>query len=242
LPSSPGRGTAGALLAGAPAGNRVLPGPAAPPAQALASQVAAAGVPHGPPAPLVPPPSLRIVPVNTEHTWRGGERQVFNLMTGLRGLGHDVELVALPDSALTRRSRDAGLTVTEMAMRSDADAVAAWKLARHLRRRPCDVLHAQTARAHSLALGVRALGGAPRVVVSRRIDFPVRKDPLNRWKYRSRLVSRYIAVAGVIRDVLIQAGVDPGRIEVIHSSIDLSRFDGVGDQRAAVRAELGIPA
>jgi len=77
-------------------------------------------------------------------------------------------------------------------------------------------------------------------VVSRRIDFPVRRDPANRWKYRTRLVDRYIAVAGVIRDVLVAAGVPAARIEVIHSSIDLSRFNGSGE-RDGVRAEFGIP-
>ncbi len=185
---------------------------------------------------------MRIVHVNTERTWRGGESQVFNLMTGLRALGHDVELIGLPGGALAGRCRESGIPVTEMTMRSDADVLAGARIAAHLGRRGCDVLHAQTARAHSLALLARAARAARRLVVSRRIDFPVRRDPANRWKYRTRLVDRYIAVAGVIRDVLVAAGVPAARIEVIHSSIDLSRFSGSGDGRPTARAELGIPA
>jgi L-malate glycosyltransferase len=184
---------------------------------------------------------MRIVHVNTERTWRGGESQVYNLMRGLRGLGHDVELLGMPGGELPARCRAAGLTVTEMEMRSDADVVAGWRAARHLRRHPCDIVHAQTARAHSVALMARLMGGGGRLVVSRRIDFPVRRDPANRFKYRSRLVDRYIAVAGVIRDVLLAGGVAASRIQVIHSSIELSRFGSVGDHRAAVRGELGLP-
>jgi glycosyltransferase involved in cell wall biosynthesis len=184
---------------------------------------------------------MRIVHVNTERTWRGGESQVYNLMRGLRGLGHDVELVGMPGGALPARCRAEGLPVTEVEMRSDADVAAGWMLARHLRRRPCDIVHAQTARAHSLGMMARLMGGGGRLVVSRRIDFPVRRDPANRFKYRSRLVDRYIAVAAVIRDVLVRAGVAASRIEVIHSSIELSRFTSVKDPRDAVREELGLP-
>lgn len=184
---------------------------------------------------------MRIVHVNTERTWRGGESQVYNLMRGLRGMGHEVELMGMPGGALPARCREAGLPVTEVEMRSDADVAAGWRLARHLRKRPAHIVHAQTARAHSIAIMARLLGSGGRLVVSRRIDFPVRRDPANRFKYRSRLVDRYIAVAGVIRDVLVKGGVAPSRIEVIHSSIDLSRFASVGDHRAAVRDEMGLP-
>ncbi|HKY31127.1 MAG TPA: glycosyltransferase family 4 protein [Candidatus Polarisedimenticolia bacterium] len=183
---------------------------------------------------------MRVVHVNTEKTFRGGESQVFNLMLGLRARGIEVEAAALPEGVFAARCREAGLAVTGLAMRSDADLPAAWRLARRLKEAPCDLLHAQTARGHSLAILARLMGARCRVVVSRRIDFPVRRDPLNRWKYRTRLVDRYIAVAGIIRDILLHAGVEPGRVSVIHSSIDLLRFSGEDSARSEARAELGI--
>ena len=125
---------------------------------------------------------MKIVHVNTERTWRGGESQVFNLMRGLARLGHEPRAITLPGSALAERCREAGLPVFELSMRSDADLPAAIRIARHLRRQPCDILHAQTARAHSIGLLVRLLGIPAKLVVSRRIDFPVRRDPFNQWK------------------------------------------------------------
>jgi len=184
---------------------------------------------------------MRVVHVNTERTWRGGESQVFNLMRGLRARGHQVEAVTLPGSALAQRCLEEGLAAVPLRMRSDADLPAAMRLARHLRRNPADILHAQTARAHSIALVARMLGAPARLVVSRRLDFPIRRTPPNLWKYRSRFVDGYIAVAGVIRDILVDAGVRPDRVTVINSSIELNRFTDVGDHRADVRRELGIP-
>ena len=184
---------------------------------------------------------MRIVHVNTERTWRGGESQTFNLMRGLRDLGHEVEAVALPESALAQRCREQAIPVIEQRMRSDADLAAAFRLERLLKKRPFDIMHAQTARAHSIALMARLMGAPAKLVVSRRLDFPIAGNIINRWKYRHRRVDAYVAVADVIRDLLIGAGVGPERVTVINSSIDLARFTGVADQRASVRAELGIP-
>jgi glycosyltransferase involved in cell wall biosynthesis len=162
-------------------------------------------------------------------------------MRGLVRLGHEVEAVTLPGSALMSRCREEGIQVYENRMRSDIDLPAAMRLAGRVKRIPCDILHAQTARAHSIALLARLLGARARLVVSRRLDFPVKRDPANRWKYRSRLVDRYVAVADVIREILIDAGVAPRRITVINSTIDLSRFSAPPGTRDEIRHELGIP-
>ncbi len=184
---------------------------------------------------------MRIVHVNTERTWRGGESQVFNLVRGLRRLGHQVEIVAMPGGVLARRCREESLPVFDLEMRSDADILSAWRLTRRLARFPCDVLHAQTSRAHAIVLLARMLGARARCVVSRRLDFPIRKNLPNLLKYRSARVDAYIAVADVIRDVLVEAGVEAKRVTVINSSIELERFTGTADHRAAVREELGVP-
>lgn len=187
------------------------------------------------------PSSLRIVHVNTEPTWRGGESQVFNLMRGLVSRGHQVEAVTLPESALLARCREASIPATPLSMRGDLDLSAALRLAKHLKRSPSDIVNAQTARAHTLALLASHLGAPGRLVVTRRLDFPIRRDPANLWKYRSRRVARYIAVAGIIRDILIGAGVRGDRVSIVNSSIDLKTFVTSDRHRAEARAELGIP-
>ena len=185
---------------------------------------------------------LRIVHVNTEPTWRGGESQVFNLMRGLVSRGHQVEAVTLPESALLARCREASIPATPISMRGDLHLAAALRLAKHLKHLSPDVVNAQTARGHTLALLASHLGAPGRLVVTRRLDFPIRRDPATLWKYRSRRVARYIAVAGIIRDILIGAGVRGDRVSVVNSSIDLTIFVKSERHRAEARAELGIPS
>ena len=61
--------------------------------------------------------------VNTERTWRGGERQTFLLACGLRDRGHHAEIVCPPGAPLGERARDAGLPVTEMSLRGEIPGV-----------------------------------------------------------------------------------------------------------------------
>lgn len=76
-----------------------------------------------------------------------------------------------------------------------------------IRRFRPDVVAAHTSRAHDLAL----LQPRP-VVVHRRVDFR-RRSP----KYRA--VHGFIAVSRAVRDVLIEGGVDPARIHVVHDAL-----------------------
>lgn len=187
-----------------------------------------------------------ILHVNTEPTWRGGESQAFHLVAGLKAAGHRVCVAALPGSALAERCRSTGIDLFEVGMAGDLDLGAASRLARFARAGSFDVIHAHTARAHAIGLLARWLGAPQKLVVHRRLDFPVSKNFASRWKYRSPRVDLFIAVAAVIRQILIDAGVQAEKVKVVHSSIDLSRFEEARSRRAEIgartRAELGLPA
>jgi len=185
-----------------------------------------------------------VLHINTEPTWRGGESQAFYLVTGLRDRGHRVAVAALPGSALAKRCREAGIDLFEVGMAADLDVGGASRIARHANAKSFDILHAHTARAHAMGLLARLFGARAKLVVHRRLDFPVSSGLAGRLKYRSRKVDLFLAVAGVIRDMLVAAGVPDARIRVVNSSIDLPRFDEARERRARlrteVRSELGI--
>lgn len=187
-----------------------------------------------------------ILHINTEKIWRGGESQVSYLMNGLKAAGHRLCVAALPGSALAARSRDAGIEVFEVKMAGDLDIGAASRLARFARAGRFDILHAHTARAHAIGLLARLLGAPQKLVVARRLDFPVSTNLFSRLKYRSRRVDLFLAVAAAIREILITAGVAPERVRVVNSCIDLARFEEARRRRErdprAVREELGLPA
>jgi glycosyltransferase involved in cell wall biosynthesis len=181
-------------------------------------------------------PPKRILQLNTEHGWRGGENQVLLLAKGLTAAYRPV-VVAQPSSPMAKASRDAGLETTDIAMRGQWHFSAIRALRALIRDQQIAIVHAHTSHAHSLgALACRGTG-VP-LVVTRRVDFALKRGWISRWKY-CRAVARHAAVSEGVRQVMITGGVSPERIEVIHDGIDFARFP---EQNSTLRQEFSLPA
>lgn len=198
------------------------------------------------PAP-VRPRALRVLHLNTEPTWRGGEQQVMYLLDGLRARGVQSLLVAQPGAPMAERARAAGHPVRPLRMRGEVDPLAVLRLHQWLREDRITIVHAHTSHAHTLAaLAALPFGRSrhrPRVVVARRVDFSIFRRSffgLNHLKYLHG-VDCYVTVSEAIRRVLIGDGVPAGRIHCVHSGIDLAKIEGAPARREQVRAELGVP-
>ena len=177
--------------------------------------------------------------INDAPSWRGGEAQTLALCRGLLDRGHRVRLAALPDAPLRTRAQAAGVPVDAVSMAFEFDPSAASSLAHLVRRHELEIVHAHTPHAHTLALLATRLAGRGRVVVSRRVDFPVGRSRgwLSGLKYQA--ADRYLAVSERIREVLIEGGVEPPRVDVVHSAVDPARVRGGDGSR--FRESLGIP-
>jgi glycosyltransferase involved in cell wall biosynthesis len=163
---------------------------------------------------------LRIVHLDTQRGWRGGERQAFWLARALARSGHDSIVAARPDDALAAAALEAGLPLLRCVPLASADPLAAALLRRQLVRRRVDILHAHTANAVTLG-ALATLGTRTRLVVTRRVDFPLNRGPGTRWKY-SRAAA-VIAISRRVRDVLAASGVPAERMTVIADGADLER-------------------
>lgn len=137
----------------------------------------------------------RVLHIDTALEWRGGQQQLAYL---LEGRPSDL-WAGVPDSPLARRTRPPDLVLYPG---NDPRNLL------RLRHPPVDLVAAHTSHAHSAAL----LCGRP-LIVHRRVDVP----PTSIWKYRR--ATRIIAVSQKIRTVLIQAGLSPERIAVVHSGV-----------------------
>ena len=178
---------------------------------------------------------LRIVHLDSGLTWRGGQRQALLLALGLRQRGHEPFLIGSPDSPLSTRARSEGLAVATTPMRADWDLHAAKKIRSRIHAWRADIVHAHDARAHALAM--LALMGRRHVplIVTRRVPFTPRSA---RLKYGHR-IARFIAISAAVRDAMVRGGIDPSRIDVVYSGIELP--SGPVTPRDW-RAELGWPA
>jgi len=168
---------------------------------------------------------MKILHVNTEKMWRGGEQQTLNLLKGLKKRNIASHLLCQPGCPMEERAKKAGIEVFPVAMRGEVDLLASYRLRTHIKRFNCDIIHSHTSHAHTLAF-LASLGTRNRLLVSRRVDFSIFRHSFLRLsgiKYRS-MADYYIAISHKIKNVLVEDGVPRQRIFVVHSGIDPERF------------------
>ncbi len=169
----------------------------------------------------------------------GSVQQMFQAAEGLARRGHRVTVVSRPGEELARRCREAGLELVPLPLRHEGDVGSALRLARLLRARGVEVVHAHKGIAHAVALGASYLVRLPCLVVNRGVSFPLTR--WNRGKYASRRVHRVVAVCEAIRRVVVASGaVDPAKVVVIYAGTDLARFDPTVVDGSGVRRELAV--
>ena len=178
---------------------------------------------------------MRVLHVDPERAFGGGEVQVLCLVRELAARGHRSTLAADPTGALSRAALPADVSVVPLRIANHFDLRAGLALRRLAG--GVDVVHFHTARAHALAPLCRGRGA--RLVVTRRMDYVPAGGPYVRYLY-NHAVDVVIAISEGVRAALRRAGVRDGRIRVVPSAVDLGRVAAPADARVRVRAEWGV--
>ncbi len=165
---------------------------------------------------------MRILQVCSARTLGGGERHVAALANGLAERGHEVFAALSPHSPLTDMLAPLPAeNLFTIRMRNALDITSALKLARVIRERKIDIVHAHLARDYPLAsLAVRRYA---RLVVTRHVLFPLNRLHSLTLSKAAQIIAVSDAVANGLRKQRI---VEERRIRVIHNGIDIERFAG----------------
>lgn len=181
---------------------------------------------------------MRILHIDTEMGWRGGENQLRLLLEGLAPTEAESHLAVRPRSAAeTRLSRLA--PIVACGMRGGFDPIAAFKLAAYCQKHKIDLIDAHTANGHALGLLIKLLLPRLKLVVHRRVDNIPQKNAANRLKYMSTRVDRYIAISEAIRVALVDYGIPSARITVVRSAVPDTPYkalDAAVEKRALAEA------
>jgi glycosyltransferase involved in cell wall biosynthesis len=135
---------------------------------------------------------MKILQVNTEKTWRGGERQTLYNIQGFLQQGHEVELLCRKNFPLHQKAKELDIPIHTISNGLQAILY----LIKHARY--AHIIHAQTASAQMYGVLSSLFHKTP-VVYTRRVDF-VPKGFFTRLKYNR--THKLVAISGAIKSIL----------------------------------------
>lgn len=178
---------------------------------------------------------MKVLLVDLETAWRGGQNQALLILKGLKQRGCDAELVAARGSALGGRAREAGIAVHSVSPGFFRLAAAA-RIRALLNTKRFDLVHANEAHAVSAVWLSRAHRRAP-FVISRRVGYPLRASRVALARYAA--AARIVANSQWVATQAVASGAPEARLTVVYEGAEIpSRF--ASEQRRAARARWGI--
>ncbi len=156
---------------------------------------------------------MKILHLDSGREMRGGQWQVLRLHQSLLESGHESFLLARESGPLLSMTKERRLPCR--ALRS----LKFRELSGNF-----DLVHAHDARSHSSA----AIFSRCPFVVSRRVAFPIRTSVVSRWKYRQP--SRYLAVSRYVARIMVEAGIESPRIDIVYDGVEIPTTPAHGDR------------
>jgi len=179
---------------------------------------------------------VNILYVESSRSWGGQEYRTCLEINWLNAHGHRAWLICNPESQVHSKASELDTQLITMPLRNRFDPLCSWRLWRFCRQNKIDLVKTYSSKDHWICLPLYFFG----IPLSRARCIT---DPIGS---RSRALvfkhgcSQIVADASVIKRQLVEEhGVDPAKIQVIGSAVDLQRFKPPRD-RNKFRREIGV--
>lgn len=135
---------------------------------------------------------MKILELNFERTWRGGERQTVYNSLGFKNAGHDVSILCRRDFPLEKKAKENSINTVPF---SNAFSVLLYLITNGHK---YDVMHVQTSHILTAVVFTKPFHRA-KIIFTRRVDF-VPKGALTRMKYR--MADKLVGVSKAVCDII----------------------------------------
>jgi len=179
----------------------------------------------------------RVLQVATALSWRGGEQQAAYLIEELK---EDVEIFVLCSETSKMESfcKENGITYFTQAKRGGFDLFYAKRLKKICTENKIDLVHVHDAHAHTFSiLAASVFGNETPIILSRRVDFPIKKNVFSYYKYNHSNIKKILCVSDTIKRITAAGIKDASKLATVYSGIDLNKF---ATSSGVLRKELGM--
>jgi glycosyltransferase involved in cell wall biosynthesis len=141
------------------------------------------------------------------------------------------------DSSMEAYCQKNGFNYYAAKKRSGFDLSFAKTLKKLCRNLEIDLCHLHDAHAHTFAIIATYLGNQTPLVLSRRVDFPIKNNFSSKLKYTHPNIKKILCVSEKIKEITAPDIKDKSKLEVVYSGIDLKKFAKRGGK---LRKELKL--
>jgi len=179
---------------------------------------------------------VNILYVESSRSWGGQEYRTCLEINWLNAHGHQAWLICNPDSQVDSKASELGTRVATMPLTSRVDPLCSLRLWKFCRENKIDLVKTYSSKDHWICLPL-FLCGIP-LSRARCITDPI--GSRSRAFVFKHGCSQIVADASVIKRQLVEEhGIDPAKIEVVGSAVDLEKFKPPRD-RTKFRREIGV--
>ncbi|MFT6947334.1 MAG: glycosyltransferase involved in cell wall biosynthesis [Vicingaceae bacterium] len=179
----------------------------------------------------------RVLHVVTALTWRGGEQQAAYLIEELK---QEVDQLVLCSVGSKMEGYCHLNTIAHFVQRKNGgiDFSYAKRLKRICVSEKIDLIHVHDAHAHTFSiLAASVFGNKVPIVLSRRVDFPIKNNFFSHVKYNHKQIKKILCVSDTIRRITAKGIKDVSKLVTVYSGINLEKFKS---DSGKFKAELGL--
>ncbi len=179
---------------------------------------------------------MNILYVESSRSWGGQEYRTCLEINWLNAHGHRAWLICNPDSQVHSKASELGTRLVTMPLQNRVDPICSLRLWKFCRQNQIDLIKTYSSKDHWICLPLYFCG----IPLSRARCITDSIGSRSRAFVFKHGCSQIVADASVIKRQLVeQHRVDPAKIQVIGSAVDLERFKPPRD-RTKFRREIGV--
>ena len=184
---------------------------------------------------------IHVLHVVTALSWRGGEQQAAYLIGELEKENIEQTVLCSSGSEMEKYCQKHSINNVSFPKRSSFSLSFSKALSRLCKKLEIDLCHLHDAHAHTFAIiAASFFGNQTPLILSRRVDFPIRKSWASNYKYNHPAIKRILCVSEKIKEITSKGIAQKEKLVTVYSGIDLSKFKKTGKLRDELKLDEGI--
>ncbi len=168
---------------------------------------------------------MKVIHLSSERTWRGGEQQIAYLIEGSLRAGLQVHVACRTGSAFSTYCKNNDIPHIDLGYKNEFDLGTAFKIKDYCKEHLIDLVHMHSSHSHAIGVWSKILGNPADLILSRRVDFPIKDNLASRFKFNYPKIKAIVSISAKIQEIIAPDIKRQEILHTVHSGIAPSRFE-----------------